>query len=208
MHGLPRRALLALPALQRDEQPQLCLNCHDQPIETADGSTLTNMAALLRDNPDHHGPIREGACSACHPPHAAEHPRLLRKAYPPEFYAEFERERYALCFECHIAELVETEHGTGLTRFRDGDRNLHWLHVNRKKGRTCRTCHEIHASRNPFHVRDSVPFGTGGWELEIRYEKTPTGGSCAPGCHAKREYRRGPDAADDDLTRDVGGGAR
>ena len=41
----------ALPALQRDEQPQLCLNCHDQPIEVAGGAALTNMAVLLRDNP-------------------------------------------------------------------------------------------------------------------------------------------------------------
>lgn len=180
-----------LPTLQRLAQPALCLGCHDRKLTTPDGRPLTNMAALLRDNPDHHGPLREGSCSACHLPHAATHPQLLRKAYPPEFYAPFEPERYALCFECHIPEMVERERGTGLTRFRDGDRNLHWLHVNRTKGRTCRACHEVHASRNPFHVRDSVPFGTRGWALEIRFQVTETGGSCAPGCHAPQTYDRG-----------------
>jgi predicted CXXCH cytochrome family protein len=184
-----------LPAMQRAGQTALCLDCHDGSLTTASGRRLTDMAGLLRDNPQHHGPIREGACSACHEPHAAEHRRLLRKAYPPEFYAPFERERYELCFECHISQLVESEHGTGLTRFRDGDRNLHWLHVNRQKGRTCRACHEVHASKNPFHIRDTVPFGKGGWELEIGYRQTATGGACAPGCHKPVEYNRGKDQA-------------
>ncbi len=180
-----------LPALQRQEQTTLCIECHDG--SPAGGENVADMKSLLRDNPYHHGPIREGACSACHQPHAADHPRLLRKAYPPEFYAPFEPHRYALCFECHISQIVESERGIGLTRFRDGDRNLHWLHVNRTKGRTCRACHDVHASRNPFHIRDSVPFGSKGWALEIRFEKTETGGSCLPGCHARASYDRGPE---------------
>ncbi|MHC4991014.1 MAG: cytochrome c3 family protein [Planctomycetota bacterium] len=181
------------PALQRGEEITVCLECHDQPIATADDRVLTDMAALLSDNPDHHGPIREGTCTPCHHPHASQETQLLRQAYPPDFYAPFEPERYALCFECHVREMVQSRHGTGLTGFRDGDVNLHWLHVNREKGRTCRACHEVHASSNPFHVRDSVPFGSQGWALEIGFTRTPQGGSCAPGCHVRTTYDRGPE---------------
>jgi predicted CXXCH cytochrome family protein len=179
-----------LPRLQRRQQPDLCLDCHSEPIEASNGQTLTNMALLLEDNPNHHGPIRDGSCTACHNPHAGERFGLLFEEYPPEFYAPFEIDRYALCFGCHIPELVEDESGTGLTRFRDGDRNLHWLHVNREKGRTCRACHEVHASQRPFHIREAVPFGNRAWMLEINFEQTADGGSCSPGCHKPKEYRR------------------
>ena len=69
--------------------------------------------------------------------------------------------------------------------------NLHYLHVNREtKGRTCRACHETHASSNEQHIRESVPFGTGGWQLPIGFKKSASGGSCAPGCHAPYKYDR------------------
>jgi predicted CXXCH cytochrome family protein len=180
----------SLPRLQRFEQPQLCLDCHDETIRTADGREIEDMATLLEENENHHGPIRNGACTACHDPHAANEFRLLFQSYPLEFYAPFEAERYALCFSCHVADLVLDESGTGLTGFRDGDRNLHWLHVNRQKGRSCRACHEVHASNRPFHMRESVPFGASGWLLEINFEKTDDGGSCEPGCHKLQKYRR------------------
>ena len=181
----------ALPKLQRDTQRELCLSCHNRALQTAEGRTLTNMAALLKDNPEHHGPIRQGDCSTCHQPHAGERHNLLVQEYPPQFYASFTPERYALCFGCHQRELVEDKRGTGLTRFRKDDLNLHWLHVNQKKGRTCRACHEVHASRNPFHIRDAVPYGAKNWMLEIRYKQTPGGGSCAPGCHKPATYEHG-----------------
>jgi predicted CXXCH cytochrome family protein len=171
-------------------QPALCLDCHDEPLESVDGRPLTNMAALLADNAYHHGPISDGNCVGCHEPHAGMNAGLLLEPYPPEFYAEFEDRSYTLCFRCHPQRLVESEHGTGLTGFRDGDLNLHWLHVNRPKGRTCRTCHEVHASSHPFHMREAVPFGDVGWMLKIRYVKTADGGTCAPGCHVAWPYRR------------------
>jgi len=182
----------ALPMLQREGQIDLCLSCHDREITTADGRTLTNMAKLLADNPDHHGPIREGSCTACHQPHDGQRHNMLVADYPPQFYAPFDTERYALCFGCHRPELVTDEHGRGVTRFRKGDVNLHWLHVNREKGRTCRACHEVHASKRPFHIREAVPFGTSGWMLEIHFQQTPTGGSCAPGCHDPQSYSYAP----------------
>ena len=180
-----------LPKLQRASQPQSCLTCHDKSIKATDGATIADIASLLKNNPDHHGPIREGACTACHQPHAGEHFRLLGSEYPPEFYAPFDIERYALCFKCHIPDMVLKPEGKGLTQFRNGDVNLHWLHVNRDKGRTCRACHEVHASKNPFHIRDQVPFGAKGWMLEIGFKQTPTGGTCAPGCHKPQEYNHG-----------------
>jgi predicted CXXCH cytochrome family protein len=180
-----------LPRLLTMPQGELCLTCHNKEIKTGDGRTLADLATRLKEHPNLHGPVRDGNCAACHRPHAGEHRSLLTSAYPPQFYATFEFERYELCFECHLEELVEDESGTGLTGFRDGDRNLHWLHVNREKGRTCRACHEIHASGQPFHIRDAVPFGDSGWMLKINFERTDSGGSCAPGCHQAEAYDRG-----------------
>ncbi|MHC4217382.1 MAG: cytochrome c3 family protein [Planctomycetota bacterium] len=195
-----------LPYLQKATQPTLCLDCHDRQIETADGRELEDMATLLAENPNHHGPIREGSCTACHQPHAAEHFRLLFMEYPTEFYAPFQVERYALCFSCHLADLVQDRSGTGLTGFRDEDLNLHWLHVNQEKGRTCRACHEVHASKRPFHIRDAVPFGSTGWMLEINYTQNAVGGACTPACHATRTYRRsGPETGDREAIDDKGG---
>ncbi len=179
-----------LPMLQRDRQPGLCLACHDRTGRDAAGRPLTNMAAWLRDNPVHHGPIRDGDCSACHDPHASTHARLLSADYPAEFYAPFAVERYALCFGCHRPELAVSPSGQGLTEFRHGDRNLHFVHVHREKGRTCRACHESHASNAPFHMRTAVPFGAGRWTYEINFQALPQGGSCAPGCHAPVSYDR------------------
>ncbi len=180
-----------LPKLQKMAQPQVCLGCHDKPIKAADGQTLTDFAALLKDNPQQHGPIREGACTACHQPHAGQRFRMLLADYPPQFYAPFKIEQYGLCFTCHIQDLVLKQQGVGLTRFRKGELNLHFVHVNQEKGRTCRACHEVHASRHPFHIRDAVPFGDKGWMLELNYQQTPTGGRCSPGCHGPKEYDHG-----------------
>jgi predicted CXXCH cytochrome family protein len=64
------------------------------------------------------------------------------------------------------------------------------VHVNQRKGRTCRACHEVHASKRPFHIRDALPFGDAGWMLKINYKQTTDGGTCSPGCHETRTYDR------------------
>lgn len=179
-----------LPALQRTTQPALCLKCHDRKVPDNAGQPLADMASLLAQNPDHHGPIREGQCTACHAPHAGKSFRLLAEEYPAKFYAPFKLDNFKLCFQCHIPDLVLKPGGTGLTQFRDGDRNLHYVHVNREKGRTCRACHEVHASKRPAHIREAVPYGSGNWMLEINFEQTPQGGSCTPACHVMRSYTR------------------
>jgi predicted CXXCH cytochrome family protein len=178
------------PTLLLKPSADLCLDCHEEPVTTAQGRELPGLASQLKDDAHPHGPVRTGDCTACHAPHAGEHFRLLVESYPSDFYVPFEIERYELCFSCHDEDMVFEESGTDITGFRHGDRNLHWLHVNRKKGRTCRACHEVHASRRPFQMREAVPFGNAGWEMKIGYRQLETGGSCAPGCHRPLLYRR------------------
>ena len=68
---------------------------------------------------------------------------------------------------------------------------MHYLHVNKEvKGRSCKACHEPHASSQMKHIRESVPFGSVNWELPVTYTKTDDGGSCVVGCHAPKEYNR------------------
>lgn len=179
-----------LPGLQRTTQPGTCLKCHDKAMNDQGGKPLTNMAKLLENNPNKHGPIRDGHCTVCHDPHVGKKFRLLPADYPSEFYAPFSLGLYELCFQCHSPDLVMKQNGAGVTQFRDGLKNLHALHVNQEKGRTCRACHEVHASKRDAHIRESVPFGTSNWLLEINFQSSEEGGSCAPGCHAPKKYAR------------------
>lgn len=179
------------PSLLKDRQEVLCLNCHGAPVTARDGRTIPDMTASVRDLPFLHGPVRSGDCTACHNVHGAAHSRLLRAKFTEDLYASFDLSQYALCFECHEPELVTAERTTALTNFRDGDRNLHYVHVNKQqRGRTCRTCHEIHGSRLPAHIAETVPFGDSGWALPIQFRPTQSGGSCAPGCHQPMSYDR------------------
>ncbi len=175
------------PQLRGATMP-LCLQCHDREVPSP-GGPLQNIKAWLARNPDAHGPIRQQDCVACHRPHASDRFRLLKQDYPPKFYSPFDPRNYELCFTCHQPDLVKADRTSTLTGFRDGDRNLHFLHVNRpEKGRTCRACHEVHSSTKPKHIRENVPYGA--WALPINYEANANGGRCAPGCHVPREYKR------------------
>jgi predicted CXXCH cytochrome family protein len=177
--------------LLKNNMVDVCLTCHDREIELADGSVLSNIKKVLTSAKNWHGPIAQGSCAACHQAHGGMLFRMLIAEYPPRFYSPFREESYALCFECHDSEMVMTPETTELTNFRNGDRNLHFLHVNKKvKGRTCRVCHEAHASSNPEQIRDEVPFGPSGWTLPIGFQKSETGGRCNSGCHRPYVYDR------------------
>lgn len=179
-----------LAGLQRGSQPETCLKCHNTPIKQENGKLLPDMSKMFAANPNKHGPIRDGHCTVCHDPHAGQNFRLLSDEYPAEFYSPFSLDLYKLCFKCHSPEMVTQPKSASITQFRNGTQNLHALHVNQEKGRTCRACHEVHASQRPAHIRESVPFGSSNWLLEINFKKTESGGSCAPGCHAAKEYTR------------------
>jgi predicted CXXCH cytochrome family protein len=184
------------PNLLRDRADHLCLKCHNQPQQASDGRTIPDMQPTLNRR-FLHGPIRAGDCAACHSVHGGENARLLVKRFPDTFYASFDLTNYALCFSCHSEDLVLTEQTDELTGFRDGDRNLHYLHVNRdQKGRTCKTCHDIHGSDRPDHIASDVPFEGSQWAMPINFEKSDAGGSCSPGCHETKTYRRAPAAGD------------
>jgi predicted CXXCH cytochrome family protein len=176
------------PANLLKPQRELCLDCHNKPLESG-GSTLIDMQRLLLHNKEWHAPIREDGCSGCHQPHGSANARILKEPFPSRFYADFDPDLYSLCFSCHEELAVTVQWTRTLTGFRDGDRNLHFLHVAReRRGRSCRACHEVHASPNPLHVRDKVPYGK--WMMPIDFEKTETGGSCHPGCHKIESYDR------------------
>ncbi|GBD97375.1 MAG TPA: cytochrome C [Nitrospirae bacterium] len=171
------------------EPMDLCLSCHDREYKRDVGKSLMNMKKWLAENKDHHGPIKQKDCSGCHNPHGSNNFRILRNPYPPTFYKPFAVENYNLCFSCHEKSIVLNPETTKLTNFRNGNENLHFKHVNKPiKGRTCRACHETHASNSPKHIREAVPFGS--WQLPLNYQKTKTGGSCMPGCHKLKKYDR------------------
>jgi predicted CXXCH cytochrome family protein len=171
-HGAKNKRMLT------SEPPELCLDCHTEIAE-----------ALSEGDPRPHGPVKNGECETCHEPHASSRAHLLARDYPPNFYAPFDEKGYGLCFECHEPEAFTEKETDEATGFRDGKRNLHYLHVNRTvKGRTCRACHDPHASKNGKHIVDRVPFGT--WRIPLNFKETPTGGSCQPGCHRPQQYDR------------------
>jgi predicted CXXCH cytochrome family protein len=168
----------------------LCVNCHStDTMVGANGRKLQNIKAWLDTNKTWHGPVAAKDCSSCHAPHGADHFRLLTDDYPPEFYAPYDARAYALCFSCHQEKAYSTARTTTLTSFRNGDVNLHYLHLQQAgRGRTCRACHEVHASQQPHHLREGVPYGSGGWVLKLNYRKTADGGSCAKTCHTEKGY--------------------
>ncbi len=188
------------------EPMDLCLTCHGEDMPGKDGKILPGITRLLKENPSHHGPIKEKNCSGCHNPHGSDFYRILRAAYPDGFYVDgYSRDKFQLCFTCHKAEAMELKETTTLTNFRNGGKNLHFLHVNREKGRSCRACHATHASKQPKHLREAVPFGKSDWPLKLQYRVeysnpatgepctepsascVQSGGSCVA-CHARLTY--------------------
>lgn len=175
-------------ALKADPM-SLCASCHNDPVKAKDDEVIPSFTAQVKDMESLHGPVAEDNCDGCHATHGSPHFRLLVKDYPHLFYAPFSADNYALCFNCHPQSLVLTERTLELTGFRNGDLNLHFVHVNKeRRGRTCRSCHATHASNLPKHMRKTVPYGV--WDLPIQFTKTETGGGCAPGCHVPYNYDR------------------
>lgn len=179
------------PLLMPERMDRVCLRCHDKQVTGRDGRVIANMKPVLTESKYPHGPVRDGRCSECHDAHGSDLPGMLTAPYPRTFYARFDVNNMALCFKCHIPQMALTEKTTALTNFRNGDINLHYVHVNREpKGRTCRTCHAVHGSDLPKHMASEVAFEGSNWSLPILYEKKATGGSCSPGCHEPLAYDR------------------
>lgn len=179
------------PGLLQEDTMTLCFECHDREIELPDGTRLANMKAIIESGTSLHGPTAQHDCTACHEIHGGGHQRLLTAEYPDAFYLPFTENEYALCFNCHDRQMVMLEETSTVTRFRNGTQNLHYTHVHKdRKGRSCRVCHDTHASNRANHIRDVVPFGPKGWPLPIKFEATERGGGCAAGCHQAFRYDR------------------
>jgi predicted CXXCH cytochrome family protein len=160
--------------LLRNPEKDTCVGCHKTIV-------TKNMTVL-------HGPIADGKCTPCHDPHGGPNPKLLVREFPLDPYVPYTDQEYALCFGCHKRDLVQYADTSFATGFRDGERNLHFVHVNKPKGRSCVLCHDVHGGNSPKLIAVSVPFGK--WSLPLKFEKTETGGSCAPGCHQPKVYDR------------------
>ena len=166
----------------------VCLGCYDK--DDLGTPRLRNIKKELAGKKYLHGPLLQGECKACHDPHGSDNFRILRGRYPAEIYAPYRDGIYEACLICHDKNLLRYPDTTIYTGFRNGNQNLHFLHVaNKRKGRTCRVCHEPHASNGEKLIsKEGSQFGE--WRIPLNFRITPTGGSCAPGCHQAFSYDR------------------
>ena len=154
---------------------ETCLVCH--------GGVVTKAMTVF------HGPNGEGKCTACHEPHGGASRKLLTGDFPAEPYVPYTETAYGLCFSCHNRDLLQYKDTSFATNFRDGEKNLHHVHVHdEEKGRSCKLCHNVHGTSAPKLIAESVPFGK--WNLPLGFVKTDTGGGCTPGCHKPQFYDR------------------
>jgi predicted CXXCH cytochrome family protein len=114
-HGSGQRALLA------GTQRQVCGKCHAESVKRAEAS------------PTRHPPVVQGECTACHDPHGASVPDLLRKADDVE-----------ICGKCHDWQ-KHSSHPIG-GKLRDPR--------NPNLGLSCLSCHRAHGTEfkhmNPY----------------------------------------------------------
>jgi predicted CXXCH cytochrome family protein len=169
-------------------EKELCLGCHG--VDNLGVPPLKNIKTELEGKKYLHGPLKNGKCTGCHDPHGSGNFRLLTGPYPETLYAPYKDGIYDFCLKCHNKSLLRFAESTIYTNFRNGKRNLHYVHVvNSRKGRTCRICHAPHAGNGEKLIHtDGLRFGE--WNIPLNFKSTATGGSCAPGCHRSYTYDR------------------
>jgi predicted CXXCH cytochrome family protein len=147
-----------------------------------------------------HDPVKKARCLDCHDPHGGGRVRLLKGEYTLEREAKPGGKDYGLCLGCHERARLLEGIGEGKTRFNDGERNLHALHVlvqgrrsekaAAEKGLTCRTCHEAHSANTPALTRTELDCGAS-LCMKMEYRRDDGGGECMASCHGERmRYRR------------------
>jgi predicted CXXCH cytochrome family protein len=187
-----------------------CTDCHtphaskNSPLLLSDQSSLCGECHEIAGEYDKvlHTAITDGECTDCHGAHTAPHPKLLLASYNTDRYpGPFTPEKFALCFECHDTSLVTGRGEDDVTNFRSGKKNLHDLHVQgalepnkygivkRGKARSCASCHDPHASSQPYTlVREYICATIQCYTMT--YYPFEDGGKCAVGCHKPKSYHR------------------
>jgi predicted CXXCH cytochrome family protein len=116
-------------------------------------------------------------CIACHTHHGSSNMYQLSS------------EGSKLCFQCHEQAIATHQETTRITRFRNGNMNLHFEHIEKSvMERTCLSCHETHAGSFPGQSVGTSHYGK--LRSLVAYKKTETGGSCITGCHKEKSYNR------------------
>lgn len=177
-------------AMLLHSQKDVCLECHSKPIAAASGRTVESMANLAAGSTSH-GAISHAQCSACHSMHGASHDQAVKLANQQVPMGPFDVANYALCFSCHDTALTRS---WSATQFRDGQVNLHQLHLTRggdtDRSRGCGACHAVHESSQPRLIATSVNFEGSGWKMPMGFTLTHNGGTCGSSCHEPMTYSR------------------
>jgi len=185
--------------LLRGSEEALCGACHDEDLAPPKEKRRNARSQVTANQPEassvtifRHGPFSEGRCTPCHPAHEMNSTYLLRGNFPRRLYMPYSSSNYSSCFlaSCHNAELTEQARTSSATGFRNGDDNLHYLHVavGFERGRSCRFCHEPHQALNAALIRQGMPFGK--QSLTLEFTATNDGGTCKTTCHEPLEYNR------------------
>jgi predicted CXXCH cytochrome family protein len=169
----------------------LCSQCHRADVLAPEDVTESPPKVISDDSANKlHKPFAEGKCTACHDAHSSNYPKHLKLSFPDGIYAPYEEDTYALCASCHkdLAKKMTEPRTLILTMFRNGNVNLHYRHVNKKKGRTCKACHHPHGLDKSGLLRETFAFGNR--MLTVDFEETETGGQCSTTCHRIAKYDR------------------
>ena len=170
------------------KQEKICFECHDKEIKLDNGRVIQNIFSIIDNGTVIHDPVISDGCSECHNPHGSTIANLLVDKFPAGNYTKGKVENFALCFACHDSEMLTSPTAAnGETDFRDGTKNLHYLHIKREKGRSCIDCHNVHATTRPKLIPTHVTFGQ--WDMPIKFKKRQNGGTCLPACHGEKEYK-------------------
>ena len=173
------------------EGKELCFTCHDKKYKSKE-RTLKDVHKIVSKSKFKHEAVATNNCTECHFTHSSNNFFLLNEEFPFSSYAEgADPTHFQLCFDCHDSDALTMEKTTTATNFRDGDVNMHYLHISKNKGRNCILCHSVHGSNKPHLIAKTVPFGK--WQMPLKFKEIENGGSCAPGCHALYKYDREKD---------------
>jgi len=201
MLRIARRSGFLLPsalavALLCVAQPAQAAGARHPPVVAREGCVTLQCHALLLDLGDRprersvHQPAAAGECASCHDLALPGEVRFVKGAPSGgDGPATAQAWDLALCAGCHGEALAAKDSPAGATRFSDGGKNLHALHIQAARGSRCLPCHDPHASRQAMLLRERIPARGGAFiSQEFRAEKN--GGWCRTGCHAPKAYKR------------------